>query len=250
MIKAEGLSKTFFLGKKPNHVLENLDFHLEEGELVTILGRSGSGKSTFLDLIMGLTKPTTGKITRKPDINIGYVFQRPALLPWRSVISNVGLPLQIAGISKQEREERAYRALREVGMDYAAPVFPFQLSGGMAQRVAIARALVQDPDLLLMDEPFGALDPILRDNLNVNLLKLWGRTHKTILFVTHSINEALILSDRIVILEEGRFIQEFAVPLPRPRDFETFNSNEFAAMARRLREHLPIQPNLPREVPS
>ena len=250
MIKVQNLTKRFAHAQGVNEVLKDLNFHLNPSEFVTIVGRSGSGKSTFLDLVMGLTQPTSGTITRsRPNLSISYVFQKPALLPWRSVLHNVSLPLQIAGIPKAKRDQMAMTALHEVGMDYASYGYPFQLSGGMAQRVAIARALVQDPDLLLMDEPFAALDPILRDNLNVNLIKLWQRTHKTVLFVTHSINEAVILSDRIVILEEGTFIKSFDIDLPRPRGFETFHSRRFMDMVREIREFMPIQPNLPREGP-
>lgn len=248
MIKAAKLSKTFPQNRSTQTVvLEDLDFHLEPREFVTILGRSGSGKSTFLDLVMDLTKPTSGTIQRRPDhLKMAYVFQKPALLPWRSVLRNVSLPLELEGLPKAEWKTRAMEALREVGLSHAFYGFPFQLSGGMAQRAAIARALVQEPDLLLMDEPFAALDPILRDNLNVNLLKLWQRRKKTILFVTHSINEAVFLSDRIVILEEGRFLKEFKVDIPRPRDFETFSSETYVDMVRELRTWMPIQPNLPR----
>lgn len=247
MIKIENLSLTFPGRDHAVEVLRDLNFHLNKREFVTILGRSGSGKSTLLDLIMGLINPTSGTIVRQPDLNIGYVFQKPALLPWRTVISNVCLPLQLEGISKDECQQRAHRALTDVGMDYAAKAYPFQLSGGMAQRVAIARALVTNPDLILMDEPFGALDPLLRDNLNVNLSKFASRTEKTILFVTHSINEAVILSDRIVILEEGRFIKNLDVPLGRPRDFDTFQSKTFLEAIQHVRQHMPIQPNIPQE---
>ncbi len=182
MIKVENLTKNFNHGDHPHPVLRNLNFHLNRSEFVTIVGRSGSGKSTLLDLIMGLIKPTEGRIIRQ-DLTMGYVFQRPALLPWRNVFHNVALPLIIEGVTKEKRKEMVVAALQKVGMDYATQCYPFQLSGGMAQRVAIARALVQDPDLLLMDEPFSSLDPILRDNLNINLLKLWERTKKTILFI-------------------------------------------------------------------
>jgi NitT/TauT family transport system ATP-binding protein len=241
----------FYHGTQVIQVLRNLDFHLNPAEFVTILGRSGSGKSTILDLIMGLIKPTSGTIRRsKADFTIGYVFQKPALLPWRNVSQNVALPLQINHVSKKERDELVKTALHEVGMSYAARAYPFQLSGGMAQRAAIARALVQKPDLLLMDEPFGALDPLLRDNLNVNLAKLQQRTGKAVLFVTHSINEAVILSDRIVILEEGRFIESLKIDLPRPRNFETFRTEAFQDMVFHVRQRMPIQPNLPRTVPS
>jgi len=248
LIKVHRLTKTFDQGRPTEtSVLKDLDFHLAPRELVTILGRSGSGKSTLLDLIMGLTKPTSGSITCPPNLTVGYVFQKPALLPWRTVQSNVELPLQIEGVPRAERQERALDALHHVGMDHAHHGYPFQLSGGMAQRVAIARALVQDPDLLLMDEPFAALDPILRDNLNVNLLKLKIRTEKTILFVTHSINEAVFLSDRIMILEEGRFIHAIEIEIPRPRTFDTFATPAFTKLVAEIRQVMPIQPNQPRK---
>lgn len=227
-------------------VLNDLTLRLEEGSFVTIIGRSGSGKSTFLDLVMGLEKPSSGVVEKRAGLSMGYVFQRPALLPWRSLLRNVALPLEIIGRPRAERKERAMEALRQVGLDYAGKRFPFQLSGGMSQRAAIARALVQDPDVLLMDEPFSALDPLLRENLNINLVKLWQRTRKTILFVTHSIDEAVLLSDRILILENGSFIKSFEVGVPRPRTFETLATPEFAQTVREIHEYLPAQPNLPR----
>ena len=246
MITASHLHKTFVHGRRRVEVLKDLSFHLNPGEVVTIIGRSGSGKSTVLDLVLGLIEPSSGTIERTtPNLPMGYVFQKPGLLPWRTVMRNVSLPLEIKGLSKKESLERAHVALREVGLDYAANSFPFQLSGGMAQRVAIARALVSDPALLLMDEPFGALDPLLRDNLNVNLAKFAWRTKKSILFVTHSINEAVIMSDRIVILEAGSFIHSLEINLPHPRDFDTFRTEAYLEMVRHVREHMPIQPNLP-----
>jgi len=247
VIKVFDLSKSYRQNGGRATVLHRLDFHLAPGEFVTVIGRSGSGKTTLLNLIMGLEKPTTGRIERaRNDLSISYVFQQPALLPWRTVVRNVALPLQIAGAPRKECRQQALDALAKVGMDYAAGLYPFQLSGGMAQRVAIARALVQDPDLMLMDEPFSAIDPMLRDNLNVNLRKFYQRTGKTILFVTHSINEAVILSNRIVILEEGRMLFEFDIDLPEPRGFDTFQTPEFLKKVQEIRERLPIQPNLPR----
>lgn len=249
MIEIHNISMTYTHGKQSVSVLKDLEFQLNRGEFVTVLGRSGSGKSTFLDLIMGLTKPTMGEVIHtEPNIRAGYVFQRPALLPWRTVLGNVMLPLEIKKVPKAIRKEKALSALQQVGMDFSASSYPFQLSGGMAQRIAIARALVEDPDLLLMDEPFSALDPLLRDNFNINLLKLWARTKKTVLFVTHSINEAVILSDRILILEEGRFIWDYNIDLPRPRNFDTFHTPEFTRITREVRDHLPHQPNMPRVV--
>ncbi len=251
MINLIDVSKAYRQNGKMATVLQDLNFRLHPSEFVTLIGRSGSGKTTLLNLIMGLEKPSSGKIERaagKPSIS--YVFQRPALLPWRTVQRNVSLPLEIAGVPKKRRLEMAQSALEKVGMDLASQLYPFQLSGGMAQRAAIARALAQDPELMLMDEPFSALDPILRDNLNVNLRKFHERTRKTILFVTHSINEATILSNRIAILEEGRILKEFVIDLPEPRGFHTFQSPEFLAQVQEIRGHLPIQPNLPRGAPS
>lgn len=243
MIRTRGLGKRF----GDTMVLQDLDFDMERGEIVTIIGRSGSGKSTFLDIIMGLTQPTSGSVVRRADDkSVSYIFQRPALLPWRTVMRNVGLPLEVANVKRHIREQRILHALNQVGMAYAASLFPFQLSGGMAQRVAIARALVQEPDLLLMDEPFSALDPLLRENMNINLLKLWHRTKKTILFVTHSIDEAVILSDRILVLEGGRLIFNIDIEIPRPRSEETFHTHAFAETVRRIRAHLPFQANKPR----
>ncbi len=232
-------------------MLDELDFAIHDREIITIVGRSGSGKSTFLDLIMGLVKPSKGSIKRRAaPIKMSYIFQRPALLPWRTVERNVALPLEIEGIDKVTCRERVHFALEQVGLFYAKSLFPFQLSGGMAQRLAIARALVQEPDLLLMDEPFSSLDPLLRENMNINLLRLQERTKKTILFVTHSIDEAVILSDRILILESGRFIYDLAIDIPKPRNEATLNSRRFAEVIREVRAHLPFHPNLPQQVAS
>lgn len=229
-------------------VLKGLDLDLVRGEFVTVIGRSGSGKSTLLDVVMGLIPPSEGGIQRKSGLTLGYVFQQPALLPWRNIVKNIALPLQIEKVGKKEREDRARDALKMVGMSFAADLYPSQLSGGMSQRVAIARALVQDPDVLLMDEPFSAIDPLLRENLNINLLKLWNKTGKTILFVTHSINEAVLISDRILILEDGCFMREFKIDLPRPRTFETPQTRKFMEKVREIHSCLPREPNRAREV--
>lgn len=239
----------FGRGRGRSQVLKDIDFHLAPAEFVTIIGRSGSGKSTFLDLLMGLVQPSEGSVERTNQASMSYVFQKPALLPWRNVLRNVYLPLQIRGVRRADRLKAGMDALRKVGLSYAAHLFPFQLSGGMAQRVAIARALVENPDILLMDEPFSALDPILRENMNFNLLSLWQRTQKTILFVTHSIEEALILSDRILILEDGCFVQSFDVDIERPRTYESFQDPRFSELYRQIRNALPHQPNLPRLAP-
>ena len=246
MIRIENLNLVFPGGTEP--VIHGLDFHMKEGEFVTVLGRSGSGKSTLLDLIMGLISPTSGSIIRESSLTMGYVFQRPALLPWRTVLNNTSLPLQIEGVEKKERNDKALIALRKVGLGYASSLYPFQLSGGMSQRVAIARALIQDPEILLMDEPFSSIDPLLRENLNINLLKLWGKVKKTILFVTHSINEAVLLSDRILLLEGGCFQREFKIDLPRPRTFDTPQSVQFLDYVKTIHGCLPCEPNKAREL--
>lgn len=249
MITVSNLSMSFGQGRRHVQVLQDIDFHLASGEFVSIIGRSGSGKSTFLDVLMGLIQPTQGTVERADRASMSYVFQKPALLPWRNVLRNVYLPLQVHGVRRADRLKAGMDALRKVGLGYAAHLFPFQLSGGMAQRVAIARALVENPDILLMDEPFSALDPILRENMNFNLLSLWQRTQKTVLFVTHSIEEALILSDRILILENGTFVQRFDVTLERPRTYESFQDPRFGELYRHIRNALPLQPNLPRAAP-
>lgn len=246
LLTTRGLSWTFPDGNHP--ILKNLDFSLKPGEFVSVIGRSGSGKSTLLDLINGLLQHREGRIEKRPGLSMGYVFQRPALLPWKNVLKNTALPLQVHGVPKTEREQEAIEALDMVGLKYAAKLYPHQLSGGMAQRVAIARAMVQDPDLLLMDEPFASLDPLLRENLNINLLKLWQKTSKTILFVTHSINEAVLMSDRILILENGQFLKEFEIDLPRPRNYETPQDPTFLDLVKTIHAFLPEEPNKARFV--
>jgi NitT/TauT family transport system ATP-binding protein len=224
-------------------VLNGINLDLEDGSFVSILGRSGSGKSTLLNLIMGLEQPDAGTIHLKEGTQVGMVFQQPALLPWKTVLANAALPLALSGWGKRERLAKAEHALLQVGLEKAKRLYPHQLSGGMAQRLAIARALVQDPHLFLMDEPFSALDPLLRENLNINLLKLWSKEKKSVLFVTHSINEAVLLSDLVLILEEGRFLQSFPIPLPRPRTFETPHDVRFLELVRSIHSCLPPQPN-------
>lgn len=246
LIKTEALTKAFGPSGRQNQVLTDVWFSIRPREIVSIIGRSGSGKSTLLDLLMGLQKPDGGTILRaNPNLTIGYVFQKPALLPWRTVARNVSLPLEVARVPKAQRLALIEIALERVGLLPAQHHYPFQLSGGMAQRVAIARAIVQDPELLLLDEPFSYLDPLLRENMNINLLRFWQKVKKTMIFVTHSIDEAVILSDRILVLDQGRFQNEFAIEIPRPRGFHTFQSKAFSETVRLIREHLPLQPNLP-----
>lgn len=244
MIRVEKLS----LRLAGHLVLDRLNLHVGEREVLAVIGRSGSGKSSLLDVLAGLRTPSAGLVQRAPGLRWGYVFQSPSLLPWKTTAANVALPLQLARVPKSKRAAMVEDALAKVGLHYACERYPHQLSGGMAQRVAIARALVQDPDLLLLDEPFSALDPLLRENMNINLLKLLHKTNKTMVLVTHSIDEAVILSDRIAILENGRFLKTFDIDLPRPRGYETFKSREFAEWVRKVHAHLPEQANLPHEV--
>lgn len=228
--------------------LEKASLDIAEGEFVSLIGPSGCGKTTLLRLLADLVEPTSGSITiggrtpaeaRKARL-YGYVFQAPTLMEWRTVLGNVLLPLEIMGFAKAEREERARRMLALVGLEKFADHYPWQLSGGMQQRVSIARALTVDPQLLFMDEPFGALDEITRENLNLELLRLWRETGKTVIFVTHSIPEAVFLSTRIVVMtpRPGKIETVIPVDLPQPRDFETRETARFFEIATQVREAL------------
>jgi NitT/TauT family transport system ATP-binding protein len=215
---------------------------------VSFIGPSGCGKTTLLRVIADLEQATDGVISvndMTPDEArrkraYGYVFQAPALYPWRTVVRNVTLPLEIMGLSPDERRERAARYLDMVGLGGFERKFPWQLSGGMQQRVSIARALSFEPDLLLMDEPFGALDEITRDHLNEHLIRLWEQTRKTVVFVTHSIAEAVFLSSRIVVMSPrpGRIIDVIDNSLPGKRTLDIRDTSEFLAVAHRVREAL------------
>ncbi len=226
--------------------LEGIDLDLAPGEVVALIGPNGSGKSTLLRVVAGLLRPDRGSVTldgrpvTEPDPGIGLVFQEPRLLPWRSVAANVAYPLEIAGWSADRRAERAMQLLDLVGLEGAAALRPRELSGGMRQRAAIARALALEPSVLLLDEPFSALDALTRERFNVELLKLWSRTGTTILVVTHSIPEAVFLADRVVVLSPrpGRVIADIRVPIPRPRSLDTLDDAAVSATARRIRGHL------------
>ncbi len=248
VIRAEDLSLTFETGDGPVHALSNVDLTIGKGDFVSFIGPSGCGKTTFLRVIADLEQPTGGSITvngMTPDEArmkraYGYVFQAPALYPWRTISGNVTLPLEIMGYSKQEKADRVARTLELVNLSGFEKKFPWQLSGGMQQRASIARALAFDADLLLMDEPFGALDEIVRDHLNEQLLELWARTSKTIAFVTHSIPEAVYLSTRIVVMSPrpGRVTDVIESTLPKERPLDIRESPEFLEIAHRVREGL------------
>ena len=247
-IFAQNLSLSFQTSDGPVHALSDIDLTVERGEFVSFIGPSGCGKTTFLRVIADLEQPTSGTITvngmtpedARKQRAYGYVFQAAALLPWRTVEKNIALPLEIIGLPPEARAERIARLLDLVDLGGFGGKYPWQLSGGMQQRTSIARALAFDADLLLMDEPFGALDEIVRDHLNEQLLKLWTRTGKTICFVTHSIPEAVYLSTRIVVMSPrpGRIADVIVSPLPRERPQDIRDTPEFLAVAHRIREGL------------
>ena len=248
VIATQKLSLVFQTSDAPVHALKDIDLSVSRGEFVSLIGPSGCGKTTLLRVIADLEKPTAGSITvngMTPEAArlaraYGYVFQAAALYPWRTVERNVGLPLEIMGIGKAERALRVAEGLDLVGLTGFGRKFPWQLSGGMQQRASIARALSFDPDLLLMDEPFGALDEIVRDHLNAELLKLWAKTRKTVVFVTHSIPEAVFLSTRIVVMSPrpGRIHEVIDCDLGPDRPLEIRETPEFLAIAHRVREGL------------
>jgi NitT/TauT family transport system ATP-binding protein len=248
VISAEKLGLVFETADAPVQALTDIDLSVSRGEFVSLIGPSGCGKTTLLRVIADLERPTAGSITvngMTPEAArlaraYGYVFQAAALYPWRNIDRNVGLPLEIMGIGKAERTRRVAEGLDLVGLTGFGRKFPWQLSGGMQQRASIARALSFDPDLLLMDEPFGALDEIVRDHLNAELLKLWAKTGKTVVFVTHSIPEAVFLSTKIVVMSPrpGRIHKVIDCDLGPERPLEIRESSEFLAIAHRVREGL------------
>jgi NitT/TauT family transport system ATP-binding protein len=248
VVSASSLSLTFQTGDGPVNALSNIDLTIRKGEFVSFIGPSGCGKTTFLRVIADLEKPTAGSILvngmtaaqARQRRAYGYVFQAPALYPWRTIERNVALPLEIMGIAKSDQQERVGRTLDLVNLTGFEKKYPWQLSGGMQQRASIARALAFDADLLLMDEPFGALDEIVRDHLNKQLLELWARTDKTICFVTHSIPEAVYLSTRIVVMSPrpGRVTDVIESTLPKERPLHIRETPEFLAIAHRVREGL------------
>jgi NitT/TauT family transport system ATP-binding protein len=247
-IAIRGLSLAFQTGDGPVQALSDIDLQVGRGEFVSLIGPSGCGKTTLLRVIADLEQPNAGSILVNgvsPDEArrrraYGYVFQAPALYPWRSIARNVALPLEVMGMSRAERAERVAKNLALVNLAGFERKFPWQLSGGMQQRASIARALSFDPDLLLMDEPFGALDEIVRDHLNEQLLQLWAKTGKTVIFVTHSIPEAVFLSTRIVVMSPrpGRIQDVIPCNLPGERSLDIRETPEFLAIAARVRQGL------------
>ena len=249
VIEARQINKVFNPDRDEQVIaLQDIDLSVASGEFVSLIGPSGCGKSTLLRLIADLIEPSAGELQvndKSPhqariDRDYGMVFQAATLLEWRSVRKNIELPLEIHGFAKQERRERAQAALELVELGSFGDHWPWQLSGGMQQRVAIARALVFQPSLLLMDEPFGALDEFTRERMNMELLRIWRETDTTILFVTHSIAEAIFLSSRVVVMSPrpGRITSIVDIDLPRPRSFETRAQPRYHALVAEVREVL------------
>ncbi len=248
VIDIDNLSLTFETNDGPVHALSDIDLKIDEGDFVSFIGPSGCGKTTLLRVIADLERPTAGSITvndvspeqARLDRSYGYVFQAAALYPWRTIAKNVALPLEIMGLSAEEQQQRIKKNMELVNLAGFEKKYPWQLSGGMQQRASIARALAVEPDLLLMDEPFGALDEIVRDHLNEQLLQLWAKTNKTVVFVTHSIPEAVFLSTKIVVLcpRPGRIYDVIESDLPRDRTLDIRETPEFLKIAHRVRDGL------------
>ncbi|MFG6592068.1 ABC transporter ATP-binding protein [Sulfitobacter sp. 1A12157] len=248
VISASNLDLTFQTNDGPVHALKDVNLEIHKGDFVSFIGPSGCGKTTFLRVMADLEQPTGGTVTingvspeeARKSRAYGYVFQAAGLYPWRTIGGNIRLPLEIMGVPRAAQDQRVKRVLDLVELSGFEKKFPWQLSGGMQQRASIARALSFDADILLMDEPFGALDEIVRDHLNEQLLKLWARTEKTIAFVTHSIPEAVYLSTKIVVMSPrpGRIADVIESPLPRERPLEIRESPEFLEIAHRVREGL------------
>ncbi|WP_413206096.1 ABC transporter ATP-binding protein [Rhodospirillum sp. A1_3_36] len=245
MIDIRHLNLTFNAGDHPVHALSDVSLKIAPGEFVSLIGPSGCGKTTLLRVIADLEQPTGGDLTvegmsaeqARRKRRYGYVFQAPGLYPWRTVERNVSLPLELFGAGKAERKRITEEQLALVGLTGFEKKFPWQLSGGMQQRASIARALTFAPDILLMDEPFGALDEITRDHLNLQLTRLWNQTGKTCVFVTHSIAEAVFLSTKIVVMSPrpGRILEVIDCDLPRDRTLDMRESAEFQEIAAKVR---------------
>jgi len=244
-IAVSGVSKVFPTGLE---ALRKVTVDINPGEFVSFVGPSGCGKSTLLKLIGGLLEPSRGEIAvggrrvSGPRRDIGVMFQTSVLFPWRTVLENVLLPIEVFGLERPSATEKSRGILQLVGLGGREAAYPRELSGGMQQRAALSRVLITDPRIILMDEPFGALDEFTRERMNVELLRIWSERGQTIIFVTHSINEAVFLSDRIVVMDTspGRVVAVLDVPLPRPRSIELMKSPQFARTAFEVREYLGV----------
>jgi len=243
VIETRGLSKIYGVGRAPIVALQDISFAVEEGSFVSLVGPSGCGKSTLLQMLAGLVSSTSGEIMvdgepiRKPAPDkISVMFQDATLLPWKRIAENVEFPLEIRGMKAAERRARAAAMLSLVGLAEFGARYPHELSGGMRQRVSIARALAPDPRILLMDEPFGALDEQTRIKMGHELLRIWAKTGKTVFFITHSLTEALFLSDTVLVMSHrpGKIVGTIEAGLPRPRHYDIIGSAEFGAARNRI----------------
>ena len=246
LIAVAGLNKIYRTreGEKI-HALADVNFSIREGEFITVVGPSGCGKSTLLKILAGILRRTSGEVGMRgqpidgPSRDVGVVFQAPVLLPWRTVLENVMLPVEIQHRDRAQYTAQARKYLKLVGLENFEGKYPNELSGGMQQRVGISRALVHDPALLLMDEPFGALDAMTRETMNLELLRIWTESRKTVLLVTHSIPEAVYLADRVIVMSPrpGRITEIMDIDLPRPRPLEIINSEAFGRHVVAIRRH-------------
>ncbi|MCW5772210.1 MAG: ABC transporter ATP-binding protein [Rhodospirillaceae bacterium] len=242
-VEFDALEKVYPTRDGEVHALDRISFKVAEGDFVSIVGPSGCGKSTLLKILLGVVPFTAGEVriggkaVKGPQRGAGMVFQTAALPPWRRIIDNVLLPIEVLGLSRRQYLPKARDLLAMVGLSAFERKFPNELSGGMQQRVSICRALIHDPDLLLMDEPFGALDALTREVLQAELLRIWAETRKTVLFVTHSIDEAVLLSNRVIVMtaRPGRIARDIPIDLPRPRGPESRSLPAFQDYARTLR---------------
>jgi NitT/TauT family transport system ATP-binding protein len=250
LIVARGLCKTYGAAASQKvTALQDLDFQIYDGEFVSVVGQSGCGKSTLLKVLAGLLPYSAGSVElngrplRGPSPDAAVVFQSPVLLPWRTVIENVLLPIEFRKLPLADYRQSAADLLTLVGLRDFAHRYPFELSGGMQQRAAIVRALVQDPRILLMDEPFGALDAMTREQMNLELMRIWSASRKTVFFITHSIAEAIFLSDRVIAMttRPGTIADVITIDLPRPRDLSIINTDRFGRYAARLHSLLDAQ---------
>jgi NitT/TauT family transport system ATP-binding protein len=245
VIAVKGLRKEYGTPRGTVVAVDEIDFKVAEGEFVAIVGPSGCGKSTLLKILAGLLPATRGEVKLRsicitgPRRDIGMVFQSPVLFPWRTVLENVLLPVDVQGLVRDSNRSRALDLLALFGLRGFEHRYPWELSGGMQQRVAITRALIHNPAMLLMDEPFGALDAMTRENLNLELQRLWLERRETVLFITHSIPEAVFLADRVLIMtpRPGRIVEQVPTFLQRPRGLEVMATPEFGSIVRRIRAH-------------
>lgn len=246
LIEIQGLNKIYPTREgSPIQALSDVNLNISRGEFITVVGPSGCGKTTLLKILAGIMAPSSGSVRVNgnplsgPSRQLGVVFQEPLLLPWRTVLENVMVPVEVQKLDAKAYRQEARKLLELVGLQGFEEKYPRELSGGMQQRVGIARALVHDPDFLLMDEPFGALDAMTREQLNLDLLSIWSTKRKTILLITHSIAEAVFLGDRIVAMSPrpGRIADVIDVDLPRPRDIDIINSDVFGDYVKRIRRH-------------